>query len=427
MIKREHIKQAIDAIAVRNPDIGYTLDEMLGIGLIDLPSESDNIAGGDDFSFVFDGEKVLVNRVLFFSEGTVPIEQGLLIKYGELVKKQELQNKGRPFSYKDAYEEIHNAGLRLVVIHEVDFAIERLRNETGKGPLIALLERSKQEGESLDLNMESADSLVMYRGVVDDDRPAYFTCFPMCMASLMQVADMNVEFFSVRFILGCLVKGLQKNLMACVVERHIVGLIFLALKKKVFKRDLEIKFFATLRGKTWDSSWPASRPPRGVGSFLVAGVWLLWKNRMPGFKEVVLDSEVGARTFYDRVGFEQRGLSGYVLKEPKGYLLKAILGMAQNSRDLKQEGIQEIAALVRKKVKKLTKKARGERGVKERKAVIASVKECLKPGARPEFAEAALEALAKYQEKIPEAKEILTAATEGSSDERTRHATAPYH
>ncbi|MCJ7597005.1 MAG: hypothetical protein MUO52_19775 [Desulfobacterales bacterium] len=426
MIKREHIKQAIDAIASRNPDIGYTLDEMLGIGLIDTPSRSDDLPEGQDFCFLFDGEKVLVNKVLFFNQGTVPIEQGLLIKYGELVKKQEIQDKGGSAGYKDVYREIHAAGLRLVVIHEIDFAIARLSKRRGSDPLIALLEGVKKETESLDLNLDGIDPFVMYRGVVDDDRPAYFICFPMCMASLMQVGDMNVEFFSVRFILGCLIKGLQKNLMACVVERHIVGLIFLALKKKVFKRDLEIKFFATLRGKTWDSSWPASRPPRGVGIFLVAGVWLLWKNRMPGFKEVVLDSEVGARTFYDRVGFEPRGLSGYVLKEPKGSLLKAILGMAQNARDLKQEVIQEIAALVRKKVKKLRKKAKGQRAIKERKAVIAAMKECLKAGARPEFAEAALEAMTKYQKKIPESKEILNLVTEGSAGEGMEHATTSY-
>ena len=31
MIRREHIKQAIDAISARSPEIGYSLDEMLGI------------------------------------------------------------------------------------------------------------------------------------------------------------------------------------------------------------------------------------------------------------------------------------------------------------------------------------------------------------------------------------------------------------
>ena len=96
MIKREHIKQAIDAIASRDPDIGYTLDEMLGMGLIDAPYRSGDPQGGEEFFFLFDGDRVQVNKVLFFNEGTVPIEQGLLIKYGELVKKHEIQDRGGP-------------------------------------------------------------------------------------------------------------------------------------------------------------------------------------------------------------------------------------------------------------------------------------------------------------------------------------------
>lgn len=37
MIKRENIKQAIDAISARDAEIGYSLDEMLGMGQIDVP------------------------------------------------------------------------------------------------------------------------------------------------------------------------------------------------------------------------------------------------------------------------------------------------------------------------------------------------------------------------------------------------------
>ena len=119
MIKREHIKQAIDAISAREPDIGYSLDEMLGMGLIDIPS-SDEGKEGENFFFLFDGDKVLVNRVLFFNEGVVPIEQGLLIKYGEVVKKQELEDKGDSRGFRDVFNEIHRFGLRTAVIYEID-------------------------------------------------------------------------------------------------------------------------------------------------------------------------------------------------------------------------------------------------------------------------------------------------------------------
>ena len=80
MIKREHIKQAIDAISRRSPEIGYSLDQMLGMGVIDTAAGADQAMDGDNLHFVFDDEKVLVNKVLFFNEGIVPIEQGLVIK-----------------------------------------------------------------------------------------------------------------------------------------------------------------------------------------------------------------------------------------------------------------------------------------------------------------------------------------------------------
>lgn len=90
MLKRENIKQAIDAISERDPEIGYSLNEMLGTGQIDVPLQ------GDDLHFLFDRQKVPINKFLYFNEGTAPIEQGLLIKYGEMTKKQELQDKDHP-------------------------------------------------------------------------------------------------------------------------------------------------------------------------------------------------------------------------------------------------------------------------------------------------------------------------------------------
>src|SRR4030066_347953 len=109
MIKREHIKQAIDAISRRSPELGYSLDQIRGMGVIDTAAGADQAMDGDNLHFVFDDEKVLVNKVLFFNEGTVPIEQGLVIKYGELVRKQELQDKRGSLNYRDASAEIHRA------------------------------------------------------------------------------------------------------------------------------------------------------------------------------------------------------------------------------------------------------------------------------------------------------------------------------
>ncbi len=426
MIKREHIKQAIDAISSRDPEIGYSLDEMLAMGLIDIPSGKD---GGeeDNLYFLFDGEKVPVNRVLFFNEGIAPIEQGLLIKFGELVRKHELQEKPALRAYRDAFKEIREAGLRTAVTHEVNYAIARLRTKMSEGAfssegrrlehLIAFLERLKAQGATHGISENEGEIEVIYRGVIDAAKLAYFVKFPVSMDTLMQVADINVEFFYVRFILNCLIRGVESNLMACMSDGDILGLVFISVKEKVFKKDLEIKYLATLRGKSGSSERPDYSPPKGVGTFLVAGVWMLRKNKMPTLREIVLDSELGARPFYEAMGFEARGFSGYVLKEPKGYLLRAMLSMTRECSDLRQETVGEIEDLIRKQVKRLGKKPKGERGEAERRASIAAVMECFNREAKQKFAEAAFDSLMKYRRKIPEWKEMLQFALDHGSDE----------
>ena len=127
MIKRENIKQAIDAISKRDPEIGYSLNEMLGTGKIDIPSQAHVSPKGEDLYFLFDKEKVSINKFLYFNEGTVPIEQGLLIKYGEMIKRQELLNRVEAPDYKQVVVEIHNAGLRFMVTHEIDYVLGLLR------------------------------------------------------------------------------------------------------------------------------------------------------------------------------------------------------------------------------------------------------------------------------------------------------------
>jgi hypothetical protein len=432
MIKREHIKQAIDAIARRSPEIGYSLDQMLGMGVIDTAAGADQAMDGDNLHFVFDDEKVLVNRVLFFNEGTVPIEQGLIIKYGELAKKQELQDKSVSLDYRDASAEIHRAGLKLVVTYEIDYAIRRLRREledkqaassvSGQkeiNHLIDFLEAVKKDERSIEIREEGGETPFFYKGVVGVNTPAYFMKFPVSMDSLMQVADINMEFFHVRFVLNCLIRGLENNLMACVAGESIVGMIYLTLREQFFKKDLEIKYLATLRGKTWNPKGLSPKPLKGVGTFLVPGVWMLWKNEMPGLREIVLDAEVGARRFYEAVGFESRGLSSYVLKTPKGYLLRSILTMTHHCRNLRPELIQELAKLIVKEVKGLRKKAKDEEALARRRASISAIQECLKPEIRPELSKAASIALLKYQKKIPESLGILT---EYSSKESVGHA-----
>ena len=429
MIKREHIKQAIDAISRRSPDIGYSLDQMLGMGVIDTAAGAQD---GDNLHFVFDDEKVLVNKVLFFNEGIVPIEQGLVLKYGELVRKQELQDKSEAFNYRDASAEIHRAGLQRVVTYEIDYAIRRLRRELedNQSPVtearekqiqdvIASLEGMKKDERPVEIHEGEGDPGCFYKGVVGEGIPATFMKFPLCMDALMQVADINMEFFHVRFVLNCLIRGLESNLMACVTGENIVGLIYLTLKEQFFKKDLEIKYLASLRGKTWNPKGLSAKPVKGVGTFLVAGVWLLWKNEMPGLREIVLDAEVGARRFYEAVGFEARGLSSYVLKTPKGYLLRSIVAMTHHCRTLRPELVRELVKLVVGEVKGLRKTAKDEKALARRRASLSAVQECLKPETRPEISKAASIALLKYEKKIPESLGMLM---EYSSKEAVEHA-----
>ena len=148
---------------------------------------------------------------------------------------------------------------------------------------------------------------------------------------------------------------------------------------------------------------------------MVAGVWMLWKTGPGNINELSLDSEIGARRFYEAVGFEPRGLSGYVLKTPKGYLLKAILIMANNCKELRKSVIEEIGTVIGRQTKLLRKRAKNEKELAARSVVIASIKECLKSGAHPEFVRAAISMLSKYKKKIPESEELILFASEQGS------------
>ncbi|RJR50137.1 MAG: hypothetical protein C4576_06130 [Desulfobacteraceae bacterium] len=429
MIKREHIKQAIDAISTRNPEIGYSLDEMLGMGMISAPSDQADLPGNQGFSFYFENHAVPVNRVLFFQEGTAPIEQGLLIKYGELVKRQEIVDRGGSPDYPAAFKEIHEAGLRSAVLHEIDFAIQRVMNgaNTDEGParetkatLVDFMERMKRENRGFSIQETGPDRQYLYKGVLSGEE-AFYLCFPFSMGSLMQAADLNLEFFSLRFILNCLLRGVERNLHTCVVQDRIVGLVFLSLKEQFLRRSLEIKYIATQRRKTAGAPDGAPEPPRGVGTFLVAGVWMLAKNEMQKRTDIVLDAEVGARGFYETTGFESRGMSGFVLGKPRPHLLLALLGMARHTRKIEQRAVEEIARMIRRHVKGLRKKPSGKRELSERAVVIACVQECLMQESRPEFTDAAIQGLLRYGKKIMEAEDLLRRASEMKADRAKNH------
>jgi hypothetical protein len=73
--------------------------------------------------------------------------------------------------------------------------------------------------------------------------------------------------------------------------------------------------------------------------------------------------------------------------------------------------IAELEALVRKQVKALQKKPKGERGQRERRIQLAIVKQCLALEVHPALAKAAFDAVIKHRKKIPESDQLMQSAS----------------
>lgn len=417
MLKKEHVKQAIEAIAARDAEIGYTLDEMLSTDRIHPIAPDAGAASGGDYYFIFNDRPVAVRKFLFFNQGTVPIQERLLIKYGEMRMQHQISQSGDNLNYKAVAGAIREAGLRLLVNMEIDLALQQLQGAVdahGLDPAWASgrrsrLEAIKQDREPLALasGTEKSAGNVFYSGTVDQGLPACFIQLPFCMAALMQAADINLEFFNIRFLLTCWIKGLERNLFACVVDSQIEGLVYLAFKKSYFYSAVEIHYVATAAGRPATDVNPGRRQRKGVGTFLTAGVWLLWKNQLAGMKDLLLDSEIGARHFYEGVGFQSRGFSGFIMKQPRGRLVRAILEMAGRCPDLPERPAREIVRLLQEQLSGLRKKPRAEKDVQARKNALESVKTFLQTDGNPAINRMVREQLVRYRRKIPEADVLI--------------------
>ena len=419
MLKKEHIKQAIEAIAKRDAEIGYALDELLSQDEIGPAAAHSDGSTGQDFHFTFNGRPARVKRVLFFNQGTVPIEERLLISYGEMIERQQFMQDSSGKSFIDAAKAIHDAGLIFLVIHEIDYALDRLQitaEKTDAAPASttekqARLVAMKKERSPLSVFSDHASAHgtveILYSGTVDKDQPAFFIRFPFCMDALKQTADSNLEFFNVRFLLSCMEKGLDQNLFACVVNNTIEGIVYLTFKKSYLYRTVEIQYIATVGGRPATDADPGRIELRGVGTFLMAGVWMLWKNCLPDAKDLLLDSEIGARRFYEGVGFEPRGLSGFIMKEPGGRLVQAILEMTGKCPDLHDRAAAEIVRMIKKQIRMLCGKKLLQKRKRARRDALESVKVCLQPDFHPALARAALEELTRLRKKIPESGQLI--------------------
>ena len=90
MLKKEILKQAIDAIAANDSEIGYSLVELFGTGRIDVGDEAAQAASGEGYHYIFDGRQVPLKKINYFLEGSAAVEQSLLVRFGEMAQKQAL-------------------------------------------------------------------------------------------------------------------------------------------------------------------------------------------------------------------------------------------------------------------------------------------------------------------------------------------------
>ncbi len=426
MIKRENIKQAIDAIASRDPEAGYVLDDMLGAGRIDISPPDQAVTPHGDFIFLVENRRVTVKRFLFFNEGTVPIERGLLIKYGEMIAKDTLHEQGASLNFREGAKKMRAAGLEFTVRHEIDYALmnvntarESFYKKKSAHPkaievcdaLIAFLEKLKSTPETADDLRQSLKQTpsqsIRYQSLLRENIPVFFMRFPFTLNTLMQVADINLEFFHVRFLLKCLMQGLQDNLFISIAGQSITGMLFLDFKDRLFQKQIEVVYVATVMGRGEAPDSPETLAIRGAGSILMAGAWILWKTQHLEYKEIFLDSEVAARNFYDRMGFHSRGLSEFVMGRPEPYLLKHIIRMLADIDPLSLKIKKEIQKLITRYIKILAKKSKQPEEERYRKTVLDLVYECLRIGGNHNFADTAIRALQRYKGKIVDIDELM--------------------
>ncbi len=415
MIKKEILKQAIDEIAAKDKEIGYSLAELFGTGRIDIAGEMEHGAHRELYYYTFDRRQVPVKKINYFIEGPAALEQSLLIQYGEMAQKQSLAFSNSPVNYVRAGQSIRTAGLMRLLRYEIDRAIGKLetdshdgrnrpfkRSDPEAGALI-LLGRLRDDAPMEDFPTDADDPRVLYAGAVNADTPAFFISFPYTQKALMQVADLDLTFFSIRFVLRCLRDGTAQNLFACLVDGVIVGMVYLRWRQSFMYKGIEIKYIATSRDARPD--WAARHPVhRGVGTFLVGGVWLLWKNWMPGVREIFLDAELQAMGFYEQIGFEKRRPYVYVLVRPAGYLLNAIAVMIDRSRSIQAKVINEILGLIQTQVRLL---ARRKGGDAHRGQALAFIKLCLLSQSQPQLARTAAECLLKHKARMAGAESLL--------------------
>jgi len=416
MLKKETLKQAIDAVTARDQEIGYSLSELFNSGRIDVTGDARPGGGGGFDAYFFNGRRVTVRKSDYFIDGAAALEQSLLIRYGEMEEKERLSTSDAGVVYSRAGEVIRASGLRRHVRYEIDRALGELASGTsrpGRGlfsggsaklqsPRILLDELSREAPEA-DLPENADDPRVLFSGAVDADTPAYFASFPYSFKTLMQVAGLDLPYFSTRFILECLLNTTAENLFACIVNGEVYGLVYLKAIRRFLVQGLSIEYIASA-GKSRRARDAKAPVHRGVGTFLVAGAWMLWQNRFSHVREFSLNAEIKSLGFYETLGFENKRPYVYTLKRPAGYLLNALVVMADRSRSVSPSTLAHLLGWIRYHIRRMSRLSVGDQ---RRDRSLAFIKLCLLSRTRPQLARMAALSLLKYKSRIPEAEMLL--------------------
>lgn len=386
MITREHLKMAIDAIYAVDPDSGYGLRELFDAARISLPGAEDphgKDSGDRGFHYYFEGERVAVPKTSFVAEGIATLEQSLVFKLGELRQKQTMAANWVSGNVRQLAGDIRSAGAELVVDHE--------------------LRRLAAWPEGLDEPLQMPDPSASgphFSGHLAGGQPARFMPLPLTRETLLQVAGQRFEFFNVRSLLRSWSDKTLPLIYACICRQELLGLVMLQLHQHT---RIEVRYIARRMPQHHDTE----TPPVGVGTFLLAGVWMLWHTNHPRAHHIFLDGEVGARPFYLGSGFKEQRLCRYMLKTPGGYLLTAIADMADDLRPPGGRVRPRLEALIHASIKRLRRASEG----RARALVLGFIQRCLMARNQPYPATTALALLLKYQDRISEATALIDLAT----------------
>ncbi len=426
MIQNQDLAYAVENISRQDPEIGYALSELLAAGRIRIPIDAGSF--GVDPCFLFENELVFVRNVSYFNHGIAPLEGRLVLKYGEAAEKHRIKEAPSPANFFAAARQIQMAGIFCLVNFELTSAISRLKKKitaAGSGTdlenilntRLETLQQMLQEPPAsfgMPLSLKEQLYFIEMQQSVD----CHFILFPFSLPALNQLAQLNLEFFHLRFVLELFVTGASHRLFAAVSQGKITGMMYLKEKKRLFYTGLEIHYVATVNGLPLDEQTLDYPRIRGTGTFLMAGAWLLWKSCFSRASEIILDAEIGAERFYEAIGFDFRPPYGYLLKQPKDKLLLYIVGMAMNCETLPVRLQAAVTQCIQRQIACLKKSTPADDP--KRKVAVLAVSSCNQGNKNKTLSAIVQDLIDRDSRRIPEAGMLLQVLAQDDAD-RSRH------